>query len=54
MFTDNELKTTKAYIERKREDILDDGDRISDLEYIRSLQTLAKLEDTVNQKIRST
>jgi hypothetical protein len=54
MFTDNELKTTKDLIKRKRMDVLQAGDKISDLEYIKSLQTLAKLEDAVNQKIHLT
>jgi len=54
MFTDNELKTTKDFIQRKKRDILQAGDKISDLEYIQGLQTLAKLEDAVNQKIHPT
>ena len=54
MFTNKELKTTKEVIRRKREDILEAGDKISDLEYVKSLQTLVTLENAVNQKIHST
>jgi len=53
MFTKKEIEGTKDYIRRKKEDILNMGDKMSNLEYIKSLQTLVKLEDAINQKIHS-
>jgi len=47
MFTDKELKTTVEYIRQKKEAILN-SEEGSDLDYVKNLQTLIKLDDAAN------
>ena len=53
MFTDKELEMTIDYIQRKKNDILNSQEG-SDLDYVRNLQTLTKLEDAANKEIHPT
>ena len=50
MFTDKELKTTLDVIKRKKNDVLNEEEG-SDLDYLRNLQTLIKLENAANKAL---
>ena len=51
MFTDKELRVTKDYIRRKKVDILNKKDG-SDADYIRNIQTLIKLDNAIDEKLK--
>jgi len=53
MFSKKELQTTKTYIERKKNDILN-SKKGSDIDYIKDLQTLIVLENVVDNKLEQT
>ena len=52
MFTDNELKVTSDYIEKKKQDVLARKEG-SDADYIRDLQTLIVLENAVEGRLEN-
>lgn len=53
MFSDKELKTMIDFIKRKKNDVFNSKGG-SDLDYIRNLQTLTKLEDAANKSVEPT
>ena len=53
MFTDKELETTLDVIKRKKNDVLNKEEG-SDLNYLRDLQTLIKLENAANKVLHPT
>ena len=50
MFGDKELETTLTHIKRKKRDVLN-REGGSDLEYLRNLQTLTKLQNAAENHI---
>ena len=52
MFTDKELKGTLDYAKRKKDDILN-GKSGSDFDFIRDLQTLTQLENTITERMEA-
>ena len=52
MFEKKELEATLDYIDQKKDDILNDSGG-SDLDYLRNLQTLTKLEIAAEEKLDS-
>jgi len=52
MFTDNELKATKDFADRKINDLLN-SEEGTDADYIKNLQTLIKLREAANKRLES-
>lgn len=52
MFTERELETTKDILRKKKSEVLDSRDG-SDLDYLRKLRTLIKLESAVTERLKN-